>query len=189
MFVTGGAEGADRHWLEQCIRFHYNVDVYSFPGHRRSLPRDASKKLRVVEGNRLDRFERLLAAVGRLIGRSPSEPGSYTYNLLARNMWISEDTDCIVAVGFIQNGMIHGGTAWACYNHLMQGKPVWFLDQDREKCLYSDSFDGEWIERSITKDLSLPSSEQRIGVIGTRSISEWGKAMIENWLSFGKEPF
>ena len=128
---SGGAEGADRLWLElaQISKTGIHACVCSFSGHTPSLPRNqttsgptsslSSLHVWEIKQDELDTQMDTLTQASRYLGRRVSG-SKYVTNLLLRNVSIVKFASAVYAVGHLNlskrksetNVGVEGGTAW-----------------------------------------------------------------------------
>lgn len=170
MIVTGGAEGADALWSKLTKR---EVRIVSFYGH--VVSKECRGTILRLSQKELDSKQREFIKVAGLLNRSVPG-GAYVLNLLKRNLFIVEDVDAVFAVGYLNRGVVDGGTAWGIEysNWRFPHRPIYFFDQ----------MSNEWymrVEKEWERTNPARISEfKKVACIGTRDLKENGiAAMME----------
>lgn len=183
---TGGADGADAYWADSAIRRGHFVEVVSFKGHARSLPRISDRSAYVI--SEVD--GEMLASVGDIIKktalkRAIRSPGAgYVYNLVARNYFIVDQVDAVFAVGYFSKDYaslgIDGGTGWGCEYYVAETPPesvkLFLFDQEENRWNQYNAVDREWV---IPETEPKATNYSKIAVIGSRRLTEQGRCAID----------
>lgn len=181
---SGGAEGADTIWEEECIANGIPVIAWSFPGHD---TKSINKKVLTAEHLR-EGFEHIKIANATL-KRNTYNLKPYVRNLLARNWFQVKNSDAVFAVGVIQKQnwkIVNGGTGWAVQMAIDNKIPVYVFDQESGYWYqYGTAVDKDGNETGghfLTNMYSefLPELTDRFAGIGTRDINEKGINAIKN---------
>jgi hypothetical protein len=176
---SGGAVGADTEWANIGKRIKADVIAHSFLGHKISggIPYIHSQ----VELNRADI---LLEKINKdyLPNRRFSTAKEYVKNLLRRNYFQIVDSDALIAAGKVEDvpnvgKRVSGGTAWAFYMAVEQGKPAYIFNQT----------DGQWYfgqgkELVRVNPESIPRYKTIAGV-GTRDLNDAGRKALNNYVN------
>jgi len=93
-------------------------------------------------------------------------------NLLARNWCQVKYSDATFAIGKIVGNNVDGGTGWACAMTIIENKPLYVFDQEKEKWYF---WNDTKFEVCVT-----PKLTQNFAGIGTREINENGVKAITN---------
>lgn len=110
---SGGAVGADRLFTFYAIEHNFEVINFSFKTHNYSVPDDTILSIPSYILSDKSIGQQLSTACLSL-GRSVPKPGSYVYNLLARNRFQIFNTERIYCMSPLQSPTkVDGGTAWA----------------------------------------------------------------------------
>jgi len=175
---SGGAVGSDTQWDIIGKEFGMiNNKHYYFEGNK--TPNGNTP----ISINLKNEADEKLKAANKILGRKFPTSKEYVNNLLRRNWWQVKNSDAIFAIGTInwdsrqEKGLVEGGTAWAVYMAISEGKPVYVFDQNTNvwfEWQYNAKEDTGW----ITTD--TPVLTKNFAGIGTRDINEAGKQAIRD---------
>lgn len=117
---SGGAEGADRLFGIWASENGFQEIHFSFKKHKYHVPDDTVLKLpdSVLQDPTV---KEKLQKANKSLGRSVPKPGTYVYNLLARNSFqvlLTERVYCISPL--VSPTQVSGGTAWAIQMYIDQ---------------------------------------------------------------------
>ncbi len=122
--------------------------------------------------------ELLIKVNKKYLNRPYPSSSQYSNQLLERNAKIATEVDSIYAIGFMNNNIVDGGTAWAIYTffYLNSGeKSVYFFDQVDNK--WKTSTNGKtW---TLLKDEDIPKPSGRYAGIGSRDPKASGCKVLE----------
>jgi len=175
---SGGALGADTAWDKIGSKYgmtknrHYYFEGFKTPNGNTSIP--------VVQK---DEANDKLKQANKFLNRTFPTSKEYINNLLRRNWWQVKNSDAIFAVSNIkwdsrnEKGLVEGGTAWAVYMAISEGKPVHVFDQNSKEWYqwqYNAEKDTGWVVEST------PTLTKDFAGIGTREINKDGLKAIED---------
>lgn len=176
---SGGAIGADTEWANIGKRIKADVIAHSFTGHKISggIPYIHPQ----VELNRADI---LLEKINKdyLPDRRFSTAKEYVKNLLRRNYFQVVDSDALIAAGKVEDvpnvgKRVSGGTAWAFYMAIEQGKPAYIFNQTDNQW-----YKGEGKELIRVSPESIPRYKTIAGV-GTRDLNDAGRKALNDYVN------
>lgn len=173
---SGGADGADRLFHDCASAAGHSIVNYSFPAHSKKIPEPYGYvNLTQEELNKADPF---LDEANQILKRRFPTGSLFVDNLLRRNYWQIRDTKRIYAVGYLEDGMPQGGTAWAVIMGIIYGvTPIYFFDQnDSEWFLYwkGPTTPATWYRHVPYKP------EGKYTGIGSRSLTIRGREAIRD---------
>lgn len=166
---SGGAKGADRLFGEWAMQNNFAVVHFSFKGHNHSVDENLILELPNYMLNNQTVISQLKMANSTL-QRSIPKPGSYVYNLLARNSFqimVTERVYCISPLA--SPTQVQGGTAWAVQMYIDANPNVEIYCFDPSDGLvyqYSSS------TREFEAVESIPRPHGRWTGIGTRNATK-----------------
>lgn len=184
---SGGAEGSDRYWGVMGKKYGMEPDniehlyVLGHPTPYGTTPIEPDKALKADDD---------LKSVAEFIGRKFPTGKPKVDALLRRNRFqVPSHQDVVLAVGeFDDNGIIKGGTAWACYLALLKHVPLYFFDQNEGKWYYTDHYTFFDVDDTPSFNIdkappfngtpTLESTTDLTGV-GTRYLKDNGRSAIE----------
>ena len=112
-FFSGGADGADRHFTLYALENGFECVNLSFKNHEHSVPEDTILRVPSHILNDSSVLNMLVEANNKLRRKVP-KPGSYVYNLLARNRYQVININRLYAMSqVVSPTQVAGGTAWA----------------------------------------------------------------------------
>jgi hypothetical protein len=177
--ISGGAKGADTIFEKKAKKNGFKFS---------KIGPDAKFSLQEIQQN-----QRKLKKVNQLyLHRHYPTNSLFINKLLERNVKLALDADILYAIGYIQEQLITGGTAWACYVfiHRFRKKeyiPMYFFDQKADKW-YVPKFNRNEIVWDIIETPPLLELEKNIIYtgIGSRDISKSGKEAISSLFNNNK---
>lgn len=116
---TGGASGADLLWSNSLGDDHELV-VHTFAGHSICKPRGKYTPIYVSTHDYIEDLQAI-----QIVLRRSAPASSYVRKLLARNISIAHNAQCVYALTKTTNGKVSGGSAYACQFALMHGVTVY----------------------------------------------------------------
>jgi hypothetical protein len=174
---SGGAKGADTVFGECAAKAGHIVTHYSFRDHlsaTSSVYRLTDEELRTAD------FELKLA--NKVLNRHFPTSNEYVNNLLRRNYFQIRSAGRIYAVTSLDNqGIPHGGTAWAIVMGINQGiKDIYVFDTIKNHWFAFDGFDAyknryDWI---YAPHNVVPRPSGEYAGIGSRDLSKEGEKAI-----------
>lgn len=93
-------------------------------------------------------------------------------NLLARNWCQVKYSDATYAISSISSNKVNGGTGWACAMTIIENKPLYVFDQEKEQWYF-------WNDKKFEVCVTPKLTENFAG-IGTREINDAGINAIRN---------
>lgn len=112
--LSGGAAGADSLFAEMARRNGHKVTEYHFD--------PKNKGMRILDIDELQRGYYDLKKLAKKLGRRFPCSNPYATKLISRNWWqvLSKPVDAVYAVADIskEDGLVQGGTGWACHLYL-----------------------------------------------------------------------
>ena len=167
---SGGCEGADMEWENQGKPYGIKTISYSFYNHKQF---GENQKILSVDELK-EGFDHVMIA-NKVMKRNPDRQYQYVKNLLARNWFQVKNSEAIFAIGKLEsNKIVSGGTGWAVQMAIDNDKPVYVFDQNENVWKTFDYNEGKFLELFV-----LPKLTQNFAGIGTREISNIGKAAIK----------
>lgn len=117
---SGGAAGADRLFGIWATSNGFDEVHFSFKGHKYHVPHETVLEIPIdilKDPIVLDK----LKTANRMLGRSVPKPGTYVYNLLARNSFQVLLTERVYCISTLTSPtQVSGGTAWAVQMYIDQ---------------------------------------------------------------------
>lgn len=170
---SGGAKGSDHYW-DQISRKHgvhsinhYYIEGFRVPYGNVAIPKD-DPCLKIAD-------KALIEVNNQFLRRKFPTNNQYVNALLRRNYWQIKDTIGVYAIGERDSeGIILGGTAWACYMAILKKKPVLFFDQNKNYWHYWDYKINNFVQVN-----QPPYLYKRFTGIGTRRINKNGERAIK----------
>ncbi len=179
---SGGANGSDSEWAECAAREGFPVHQIVFEGH----PAAGRTNHKVATRAELDAVRPVLARVARRVNKKVPRPGSYAYDLLARNALVVAGAHAVYAVGTRSTPAtpgalgVDGGTGWACELYVEQCEhPNLFLfDQSAHVNAWFVWLDGLWMRcKAPMWPGAIPVRSTWVG-IGSRDVTAQGRQAI-----------
>lgn len=181
--LSGGAEGADLQFGMCAGKLGHTVIHWSFRGHKTQAP---GEEVIELTDEQLAEVLPMLRRANKGVGRKVPRPGTYVYNLLARNWYQVRDAERVYAVShFDDEGKVAGGTCWATQmfidRHSGAACECYVFDQDQEQWFVWGGARG-W----ITTD-NVPQPYGVWAGIGSRKLKNSGKGAIRKLMGYVKE--
>ena len=172
---TGGAQGSDLEWELAGRKYGVDSIAYSFVGH-----------------NQFGRCQRILSEAELAEGSEKAKAASiplnrpwkrieenyYALRLISRNWFQVKNATAIYAIGRFANKLktiVDGGTGWAVQMAILEGKTVYFFNQD--DCMW---YTYSSIVGKFTITGGTPTLVEDFAGIGTREITPRGKKAISD---------
>ena len=172
---SGGADGSDTVFEEECTKKGIQVIAWSFDGHNtKSLNRKILTKEELTEG-----FEHVKKA-NETLKRNIYNLSPYVKNLLSRNWFQVKNSSAVYAIGTFQVNdfkIISGGTGWACQEGINNKKDVYIFEQN-----INSWFKYNYKNEIFEKYNGIPQLTKRFAGVGTREINENGIEAIKELL-------
>lgn len=166
---SGGAEGADRLFGIWASENAFQEIHFSFDKHKYHVPDDKVLKLpnSVLQDPTV---KDKLKKANQSLGRSVPKPGTYVYNLLARNSFqvlLTERVYCIAEV--VSPTQVSGGTAWAIQMYIDQYEEpeIYCYDPYAKQAYYYDFKIKEFVPV-----LEVPKPHGKWTGIGSRKTTQ-----------------
>jgi len=177
--ITGGAIGSDNVFATKALNRGIDVDIHSFKDHTWQIPNSNRKHAAIIthtDEELNDAIPYLKEANKTLKRQIP--PAGYIRNLLCRNYYQINNTECVIAIGRLDSATntVKGGTGWAVQMALDKRLPVFLFDMISNLWLASFSrarIISVW-HRPILKEYDL------ITGIGSRELTPKGAQEIKN---------
>jgi hypothetical protein len=128
--ISGGAAGADNVFATQALNKGIDVDIHSFEGHNVRVPYSKkSPNIIVHTDEELITASSYVREASRILSRKMHSSG-YKRNLMCRNFYQIKETDCVIAVSYLDlsSNTVRGGTGWAVQMALTKNIPVFLFD-------------------------------------------------------------
>lgn len=175
---SGGAAGADRLFGIWATQNGFQEVHFSFNKHKHYVPDDT---VLVIPDNILQEpfVKDKLKTANNSLGRSIPKPGTYVYNLLARNSFQVLLTERVYCISTLTSPtQVDGGTAWAVQMYIDQyDEPEIYCYDTVRKCVYMyDTVLKEFIEVQ-----SVPKPHGKWTGIGSRKTTQ---EHIDNFASY-----
>lgn len=180
---SGGASGADDLWVQCADKQGCPlIQIMTFEGHKRTVNVNTVKLIIIPQEELLD-VKELIMSTGKLLHRKFDER-PFVYNLIARNYYIIKNAQVVYAVGYLNQryGLgVDGGTAWGCeYFKKLRGvdTTLYFFDMCTNKWVMLQVLPNgeyEWVD---CDRVPSPKEFERVGLIGSRELTEQGKMAI-----------
>lgn len=147
-FFSGGADGADRHFTLYALEKGFNVINFSFRGHNHSVDEDTILEIpsHILCDSTI--LKQLNIACYSLQRKVP-KPGSYVFNLLARNRYQILNTERVYCIAKIESPTrVSGGTAWAVqmYMDSVDNPEIYCYDMNSKSVYTFDNTNKEFVE-------------------------------------------
>lgn len=180
ILLSGGASGADLQFGMTAGRAGHQVIHFVFEGHGSKAPK--SEHVCLTQ-DMLNEADQALVQANGTLRRSFPTGKQYVNNLLRRNYWQIRDTQSVYAVAdFDEQGLVHGGTAWAVQmfidRHRGQECPVYVFEQKTDSW-YAHRGYRNWEAVNV-----VPYPTNVWTGIGTRRLESNGKSAIRNLLRY-----
>jgi len=176
---SGGAVGADTEWANAGKKAGAEVIAHSFQGHR-----VAAGTPLVHSKAELTKADNLLSTVQKeyLPHKKFTNAKEYTKDLLRRNYFQIKDSQALIAAGKIENvpnvgRRVSGGTSWAFYMAISEGKPAYIFNQSDKKW-----YKGVGKQLVEIKPSTIPRYTVIAGV-GSRDLDESGRRAINDYIN------
>jgi hypothetical protein len=133
---SGGAEGADLLFGIWAEANGFQELHFSFNKHKHHV-RDETVLVLPDSILQDPEVKNVLRNANYSLGRSVPKPGSYTYNLLARNRFQVLLTERVYCISPLESpSMVSGGTAWAVqmYIDMYENPEIYCYDNIRHEC-------------------------------------------------------
>lgn len=160
---SGGANGADSYWGDV-------GEAYGVKSNHYYKDKTPKGNVQITK----EQFEEGLIKAkeaAKALGRNWSN-NSYVQGLLSRNWQQVKNADAIFAIGTINGKYVDGGTGYAIAMAVIEGKPIYVFDQNK----------NNWYERTSTgwKKITTPTLTPNFAGIGSRNLTDLGKQAIED---------
>lgn len=163
---SGGAAGADRLFGLYASSVGHTPIHFSFQSHNHCVEEETILDIPSYILNSIPILDMLRTANGKL-GRSVPKPGTYVYNLLARNAFQVLCTERVYTIGeLVSPTQVAGGTAWAVqmYMDLNETREIYHFNRSDNTVYSFDNSIGEFVP--VT---SVPKPHGKWTGIGSRS--------------------
>ena len=173
---SGGAAGADRLFGLYANSVGIPAIHFSFDRHKLYVPESESISVPQNLLTSPDIIAKLKKA-NQSLGRSIPKPGTYVYNLLARNSYQVVCTERVYAIGtMVSPTQVDGGTAWAVqmYMDANEVREIYVYDRVRGTLFTFDNNIGEFVETE-----TVPAPHGKWTGIGSRSATELDMQIME----------
>jgi len=111
VLLSGGAIGADITFSDFAQSAGHSVIHFHFKGHNSKAPKETLVELTHEQLLIADEY---LKKANKVLKRRFPTSNWFTNNLLRRNYYQIETSERCYAVSTIKDGLVQGGTAWAC---------------------------------------------------------------------------
>lgn len=184
MLLSGGADGADLHFATCATKASHFAAIMIFETHKRHDLQNEYYKILQIDIQNLQLANAALKRANARLKRNIGTQQNYTMQLLQRNYYQIKYADAVYAVGYLQDSVIQGGTAWACYMFLdkfvqSQGLivgakpiPLYFYCQNADKWHQMQS-NATWQVIAMP-----PNPTGKYAGIGSRELYQNGKQAI-----------
>ena len=178
---SGGAAGADRLFSIYAKDNGFEVINFSFKGHQSSV--DENTILEIPSNILCDSsiLKQLNIACYSLRRKVP-KPGSYVYNLLARNSYQILNTKRVYCIANITSPtQVSGGTAWAVQMYIdsVDNPEIYCYDMNTRSVFYYDT-----VLKEFTETFSIPAPHGNWTGIGSRNATQ---KHMEHFITFFKD--
>jgi hypothetical protein len=169
---SGGSPGADIEWENEGNKYGVKTVAFSFYNHSQ-----LSSNQHVLTLDELkEGFDNVLIA-NKVLNRNPQGiMYPYVKNLLSRNWFQVKNSDVIFAIGKLMKNrrLVDGGTGWAVQMSIDNKKETYVFDQN------TNTWNKFNYETNVFDQIDyIPKLTEKFAGIGTRDISEAGKAAIK----------
>jgi len=171
---SGGAAGADTAFEEEGLAAGLAVKAHTFEGgHLKNANRveHTAKELAQADVH--------LKKANQTLGRRFPAASPKVNNLLRRNYFQVKDSESVVAVGWIKNGQVEGGTAWATQMGVDMDKRVFVFDQHTNQWF-------RWEDAADAYVKTVPPAMKDMGDfagIGSRNLRDSGRKAIRDFFN------
>jgi hypothetical protein len=173
-FYSGGAKGADTLWMD-CL-LNAGLDPKNFKAYYvEGFPTPAGNTpIPAVEATMV--ADDLIKTVNKkYLNRKFPTKNKYANSLIRRNYYQVTKAERVIAVGvFDFDGVISGGTAWACYMAIEAGTGVFVYDQNQRLTFTWDFGDRRFVRYNDPVYLATKTA-----LIGSRDLNKNGREFIE----------
>lgn len=178
---SGGAAGADRLFSIYAKNNGFEVINFSFKGHVHSVDESTILEIPSKILSDISILNQLNIACYSLQRKVP-KPGSYVYNLLARNSYQILNTERIYCIANITSPTkVSGGTAWAVqmYMDSVENPEIYCYDMNSRSVFYFDT-----VLKEFKQSLVVPPPHGNWTGIGSRNATE---KHMQHFITFFKE--
>lgn len=152
LFYSGGANGSDSAWRMYLRQQGFTVKDYTV------------NDWRALSAEQKGYYEQLYQATINLLGTEGWPADSYEGELTRRDMMQADSATSIFAIGTLSNsGKVNGGTKYATYAAISQGKPVYLFNLNNNSWYWYDYNSSSFIRMN-----DKPNLISGAAVIGTR---------------------
>lgn len=169
--LSGGAPGADLEWGTHATIIGHKVIHWSFDGHPSTAPPE--QLIRLTDEQLAVSHEALVKAA-TFLGKSPPKRAAVS-SLLQRNYYQVAWSNSCYAVGYLDDGMVQGGTGWAVAMFIQ-------LHPDSRDLYVFDQVEGAWFQWDGANWDPIHVPPRPTGIwagIGSRGLNQAGKMAIE----------
>lgn len=168
-FYSGGAQGADRFFTIYAMENGFNVINFSFKNHNHSVDESTILEIPSYILNDSSILHQLNMACYSLQRRVP-KPGSYVYNLLARNRYQILNTERVYCMAsLVSPTQVSGGTAWAVQMYIdSTDNPEIYCYDINDRKVYSYNT----VLKEFEETASVPKPHGNWTGIGSRNAQE-----------------
>jgi hypothetical protein len=160
---SGGAKGADTYFEE--IGREFGLTQFNHYWHGKMNP--SSKPEDEISEDDFNEGVEMVHKANSILKRRGFEK---YMNLLARNWCQVKYSDATYAIGEIKSNKVSGGTGWACSMSILEDKPLYVFDQNKEQWYF---WNVDKFEVCVT-----PKLTKNFAGIGTRKINDSGIVAI-----------
>lgn len=164
---SGGADGSDTVWENECMKAGIPVKSFTFAGHKGQRSPNAV----TLNENQLNEAFPYLERANQKLKRWIPRSKPWIANLLCRNWYQVKDAEALYAIGQLtSSGVVDGGTGWAVQMAIDRGIPVFVYEQNRMQWI-------QWKNEGWV-DISSPVIYNLFAGVGTRKINASGEQAI-----------
>ena len=169
---SGGADGSDLVFENECIKHNIEIVAWSFYGHNTK-----SKHKVLLTKEELDEGYEHVKIANKTLNRYIYNLSPYVMKLLNRDWFQVKNSEAIFAIGYLHKNMkiVDGGTGWACQQAIDNKKSVYVFDQNFNHW-YKFNYENDIFEKYI----GIPDLTGNFAGIGTRDIKENGIKAIKD---------
>jgi hypothetical protein len=163
---SGGADGADTVWENECMINGIPVIAWSFNNHKTK-----SKNRKILTTEELKEGWEKVVIANETLKRNIWGLKPYVKNLLARNWFQVKNSEAVFAVAHLDSSFkfILGGTGWCCMMGIDNNKPVYVFDSN-----FNSWFEFSYINYKFQKIDYIPELTETFAGVGSREIDDHG---------------
>lgn len=163
---SGGAQGSDSVFGNECLKRNIQVIDWSFEGHNTK-----SKSIKILTKEELEEGFEHIKVANKTLKRNIYRLSPYVKNLLSRNWYQVLNSEAIFAVGNLTEDLkfVEGGTGWCVQAAIDNRKPTYVFEQN-----LNFWFKYSYVFHRFIQMHTDPKLTKTFAGVGTREINENG---------------